>query len=284
MFLPAAPASLVAPRRALWGLGILAACAPNEPPATTPTPSAVTPDASGLTPEEIAAEVTRLRAALASEVPQTADPAREADRLARAQRSFALSGPLLEAAELVVVVDRNPAAQELSILLARPDAPWEVLGSGTVSTGQAGRRAYFITPTGVFLHTDAILDWRARGTPNARGIRGLGSRGMRIWDFGWVPAERGWLSDGSTAPIRFLIHATDPDYLEPRLGQTASQGCVRISSAMNIFLDRQGVLDRDHERQAAAGNPRFRAVLHPERTPSPLAGRALVVVDSTEAV
>jgi len=50
---------------------------------------------------------------------------------------------------------------------------------------------------------------------------------------------------------------------------------------MNLFLDRHGVLDADYE-QAAQHNPRIQAVLLPGRTPTPLAGNALVVADSSE--
>ena len=54
-----------------------------------------------------------------------------------------------------------------------------------------------------------------------------------------------------------------------------------MPEAMNIFLDRYGILDADYER-AAQNNPRFQAVLLPDRTPTPLAGDALVVIDSSE--
>jgi hypothetical protein len=50
---------------------------------------------------------------------------------------------------------------------------------------------------------------------------------------------------------------------------------------LNLFLDRHGVLDADYE-QAEGHNPRFLAVLLPDRTPTPLAGNALVIVDSSE--
>jgi hypothetical protein len=55
------------------------------------------------------------------------------------------------------------------------------------------------------------------------------------------------------------MHATDPDYLEQRLGHPASEGCVRIPATMNRFLDVHGVPDADYER-AAPGDPRIRAV------------------------
>jgi hypothetical protein len=104
---------------------------------------------------------------------------------------------------------------------------------------------------------------------------------MRVWDFGWQPAVRGWRSATKVSKMRLLLHATDPETLERRLGRSASKGCIRIPEAMDVFLDRHGVLDADYE-QAAGHNPRFLAVLLPDRTPTPLAGNALVVVDSSE--
>jgi hypothetical protein len=137
---------------------------------------------------------------------------------------------------------------------------------------------YFLTPIGVFLHTDAILDWRAEGTFNAQHIRGLGLKGMRVWDFGWQHTQAGW-AEGE-ADIRLLLHATDPDYPERRLGRPASKGCVRIPAPMNVFLDRHGVLDSDYERAANTDN-RYEALLLPDRVPTPLAGNAMVVIDTS---
>jgi hypothetical protein len=131
----------------------------------------------------------------------------------------------------------------------------------------------------VFLHTADILDYRALGTYNENHIRGLGVKGMRVWDFGWQTARKGWRADGEEGEIRLLMHATDPAYLEQRLGRPASQGCVRIPTNMNRFMDINGVLDIDYERSSAY-DPRVLAVLLPDRTPTPLAGRALVVIDS----
>jgi hypothetical protein len=200
--------------------------------------------------------------------------------IARTQDTVAAGGQSIDRPQLVVVVDRNPRAQQMRIVLARPDGAWDSLGGTRVSTGQMGRRGYYLTPTGIFLHTDLILDWRAEGTFNSQHIRGLGVKGMRVWDFGWQRAAKGW-GTGEEGEIRLLLHATDPDYLEKRLGRPASKGCVRIPAAMNRFLDRHGVLDADYER-AAKDDPRFEAVLLRERTPTPLAGSALVIVDSAD--
>jgi hypothetical protein len=51
---------------------------------------------------------------------------------------------------------------------------------------------------------------------------------------------------------------------------------------MNRFLDVHGVLDSDYE-QAARRNARFASVLLPDRAPTPLAGSALVIIDSSES-
>jgi hypothetical protein len=247
---------------------LLAGCAVRTPAPAPP------PDAAG-------PEAARLRNAMLAEVPGAAvpDPARARHWVALARAALAQANEVPGAGELALLVDRAPEVQRVALVLLRAAGPWDVLAEAPVSTGRTGRRGYFVTPTGVFVNDGAILGYRALGTPNAQGIRGLGARGMRVWDFGWHLAPRGWVDDGGEAPIRFLLHATDPDMLEPRLGRPDSQGCVRVGGAMNRFLDRHGVIDAQVERQAAA-SPRVAALLAPGRTPSPIAGRMLVVVDS----
>lgn len=233
---------------------------------------------------DVAREAGRLRAALLQEVPQHTIGNADGDRawIGRAKAAIDAAAFAIDRAQLLVVVDRNPAVQELRIVLARPDAPWRVIGGSKVSTGQAGRHGYFITPIGVFPHSDGILDYRALGTFNENHIRGLGLKGMRVWDFGWQTAEKGWHVEHDFGEMRLLMHATDPDYLEQRLGRPASQGCVRIPAPMNRFLDVHGVLDADYER-AARDDAMIRTVLLPEREPTPLAGNAMIIVDSSQA-
>ena len=62
-----------------------------------------------------------------------------------------------------------------------------------------------------------------------------------------------------------------------RLGRAAS-GMHPHPRGDEPVLDRHGVLDADYE-QAAQHNPTLQAVLLPNRTPTPLAGDALVVID-----
>lgn len=255
----------------------LAGCAQAQPlPPVVMAPPAV--------PPAVAEEVTRLRAAFAAEVPKatTLEEERTNDLLARARATIADNAVLLDRPQLVLVVDRNPGAQDVALVLAQPNGdPWQLIGTAKVSTGQRGRFDYYITPTGIFRHTDAILGYRAEGTYNENGIRGLGARGMRVWDFGWQNAQKGWRSDGERGDIRLLMHATDPVALEPRIGRPASQGCVRVPGVLNVFLDRYGVLDVDYER-AAETNARYRWLLRADRTPTNLAGNMMLVVDSAE--
>jgi hypothetical protein len=75
-----------------------------------------------------------------------------------------------------------------------------------------------------------------------------------------------------------LMHATDPDALEPRLGSAQSKGCVRIPGSLNRLLDHFGVLDAEYERAAREGHPQW--VLDPARDPGVDSGSYLVVVDS----
>jgi hypothetical protein len=253
-----------------------------------PAPAAhrdTVPTAAGaMSQADVAREVMGLRAALLHEVPRHTTDSADGDRLwiSRAKTAVATGALTIDHAQLLVVVDRNPAVQELRIVLARPDGDWEVIGGSKVSTGQAGRHGYYITPVGVFLHTDGILDYRALGTFNENHVRGLGLKGMRVWDFGWQTADRGWGDDPDPNDIRLLMHATDPDALERRLGRPASKGCVRVPAAMNRFLDLHGVLDADYER-AAQEDAKLASILLPERQPTPLAGDVMVVVDSSQA-
>ena len=253
-----------------------------------PVPVTVAPsppsEAQPLSEADVAGEIVALREALVREVPHLVGRTGEGDaawvRLAQAE--VANAGMVIDRAQLVVVVDRNPRVQQLALMVAVPQGEWVVLGGTRVSTGQKGRVDHFITPRGVFHNTTAIVGYRAEGTLNENGIRGLGSKGMRVWDFGWQMAAKGW-DAGPGKPdrlnIRLMMHATDPDRLEQRLGSPASQGCVRIPSAMNRFLDRHGVVDAAYEA-AAATDVRFRQLLPAGRTPTRLAGDTVVVVDS----
>ncbi len=190
------------------------------------------------------------------------------------------AGIALDRPQYLVLVDRSPQVQALLLLWMEPPARAVLVGASPVSTGRGGEYDYFETPTGVFDHTTLNPDFRAEGTYNEHGIRGFGVQGMRVFDFGWQQGRRSWGGGGYSA-MRLLLHATDPDLLEPKLGSVQSKGCVRIPATLNRLLDQHGLLDADYEDALAEG--RHLWVLSPQRTPVAHAGRYLVVVDTQRA-
>ncbi len=183
----------------------------------------------------------------------------------------------LDSQQFILLVDASDSVQAAMLFLIAPNGSFQYIGASPVSTGKPGRIEYFKTPPGVYLHSISNPDYRAEGTKNEFGIRGYGAKGMRVYDFGWQPAIRGW-GKGGPGLIRFQVHATDPDQLERLLGVAHSKGCVRIPATLNTFLDNYGILDAEYESEAKAG--RTSRVLLPGREPSPLAGKYLIVIDS----
>lgn len=179
--------------------------------------------------------------------------------------------------QFLVVVDRNPNVQAVMVYWKSPSDEYRFVGATPASTGKTGAYEHFETPTGIFEHSIDNRDFRAEGTKNAQGVRGYGKKGMRVFDFGWQQAARGWGKEGESA-MRLQMHATDPDLLEPREGSPLSKGCVRIPAALDVFIDHYGILDADYEEEAAAG--KTSRILSPDREPTPWSGRYLVVVDS----
>ncbi|WP_081464408.1 hypothetical protein [Burkholderia oklahomensis] len=196
----------------------------------------------------------------------------------RLQQTLDANGLGELAREYVVLVDRarNVQAAFIYFRTTRNNA-WQMIGASPVATGLPGQYDHFVTPLGVFEHTPSNMDFRAEGTMNDNGIRGYGQHDMRIYDFGWADAERGWGKDG-VSQMRFQMHATDPEFLEPLLGIRHSKGCVRIPASLNVFVDQHGILDAEYEARAASGEAPW--VLRAHRQITPWAGRYLVVVDS----
>jgi hypothetical protein len=179
--------------------------------------------------------------------------------------------------QFVAVVDRSPQVQAFLLYWLAADGQAHWIGASPVSTGHPGRFDYFETPLGVFDHTFDNPDYRAEGTRNENGICGYGAKGMRVYDFGWVRQNKGW-GDRAEIEMRFQMHATDPDFLEPKLGTPQSKGCVRIPATLNRFLDRYGILDADYLRVVQDG--KRPGVLLPDWQPVANAGRYLIVIDT----
>ncbi len=209
------------------------------------------------------------------------DPASARSALSAARAMADRAHAAIDARQAVLVVDRSARVQRLWVAVAYPGPrPWDVLGAVSVSTGKPGRKEHFRTPVGVFANDATILGYRAEGTYNEHHIRGIGVRGMRVWDFGWQTTND-WRTPGALMAVRMEMHATDPAALEPRLGRWDSEGCIRIPSRFNVYLDHAGLIDAKL-RDAARTDRRFAALLPKDAAPSPLAGAMLVVIDSSE--
>ncbi len=176
-------------------------------------------------------------------------------------------------------VDRNPSKQIAFVGFFNVlDGSVAIVGLDKISSGNDGRKGFFITPTGVFKNSPENIGYRALGTKNSQGWRGLGAKGSRVWDFGWQKTRK----NGEERLIRLLVHATDPDFGEKRLGKIDSKGCIRISGKLNWFLDHYGLLDREYEAQK--DDKRFSWMLKAIRQPVLFAGQYLVVGDSGNLV
>jgi hypothetical protein len=242
-------------------------------------PASLAPDLSA---NELDREAARLQDIMAVEAASTIhlSPAREQALIALGQQMAAEDHLFIRQPQLVLIVDRAPQGQLLAMTLARPDGDWQILGATPVSTGKPGRLQHFKTPVGVLLNDGSEIGYRAQGTFNQNHIRGLGVKGMRVWDFGWHTTDD-WRIPGATMAVRVEMHATDPDVLEERIGRADSEGCIRLPDALNHFLDRHGIIDAAIERLGEADSG-YRALLSPELDPTPLAGDAVIVVDSSE--
>lgn len=152
--------------------------------------------------------------------------------------------------QYIFFVDRNPSKQRGLLFLVDPlQCKTIFIGGVKVSTGNPNRRGYFATPLGFYKNSPENMSYRALGTKNSKGWRGLGVKNSRVWDFGWVETVNKNTKTRIPEPymIRLLIHSTDPDHGEARLGTVDSKGCIRIPAKLNHFLDYFGILDADYE-------------------------------------
>lgn len=194
-------------------------------------------------------------------------------------RALQAAGLRLERSQFVLLVDRSAFVQASMLWWLPVDGPGLLIGASPVSTGRPAGFEHFETPIGVYEHSLADPDFRAEGTRNELGILGYGRLGMRVYDFGWVMARRGWAPGEQL--MRLQLHATDPDRLEPRLGHRESKGCIRIPATLDTLIDHYAVLDAAYDEALRAG--RHLWVLPADRIETPWSGRYLVIVDSQRA-
>lgn len=196
---------------------------------------------------------------------------------ARLQESFTKKDINFDANQYVVLVDRNPNIQVVLIFFGRNSSGWKLIGASLTSTGLAGQFDHFLTPLGVFSHSLDNPDFRAEGTKNQFGFRGYGSKGMRVYDFGWIEQHRGW-GNGEKMLMRLQMHSTDPELAENLLGNARSKGCIRIPASLNEFIDRYGLLDADYDAAMQRGVHFW--LMRSDREPVNNSGRYLVVIES----
>lgn len=209
--------------------------------------------------------------------------------LSDAMARLRLAGTGFDSSQFFVYVDAAPDRQLafLAYYEARESegsagqfGRTRIIGVDLVSTGKLRRGDdSFITPAGVFEHTLDNYGYRAQGTKNSMGWRGLGLKGSRVWDFGFQQGLRQFPQGVYPSQMRLLMHATDPDFGEPRLGNPDSKGCVRISAQFNRFLDIHAILDRRYEEQARRDPTRW--LLRPDRTPVSRPGSLLIIGDTS---
>jgi len=187
---------------------------------------------------------------------------------------------IIQSPQYILLVDRSAQVQAIFLFWLEPGETPMLIGASPVSTGRPGQFDHFETPAGTFEHTTDNPDFRAEGTRNALGIRGYGVKGMRVFDFGWQQAMRGW-GRGGMSTMRLQMHATDPAILEPRLGTRQSKGCIRIPASLNRLLDTFGVIDADYANAESRG-------VHlavPINQPSVYGpGKYLIVMDSQRSL
>jgi hypothetical protein len=116
----------------------------------------------------------------------------------------------LSTSQYFVYADRNPTIQ--IIFLAFYDAAAQtvrLLGADFISSGKLrpGEDS-FLTPVGVFENVPDNWGYRAQGTKNSKGWRGLGAHGSRVWDFGYQQARAS--SDRASTTARCACSCTPP--------------------------------------------------------------------------
>jgi hypothetical protein len=228
-------------------------------------------------------EVETLRNVFQTEVSDMAinDPVYQ-DKVIAYSRDMLVQSPYTEDLQYFVFADRNENRQNVMVGFYNAyTLSISVLGWARISTGNPSRSRHWLTPTGIFENKISNPSFRAQGTKNAKGWRGFGVKGSRIWDFGWQRSDRGTKNSKTTGSgnIRLMMHATDPVHGEKRLGRRDSKGCVRIPAKMNKFLDVYGLIDKDYFDHPDSVASKRVLLKESERKTVRFPGRYLIVGD-----
>lgn len=197
----------------------------------------------------------------------------------QAQIMLEKQGVTIENPQILFIVDRAANVQRLWVVFASASTgKWNVIGAVKVSTGKPYRYEHYKTPLGVMINNNVNPGYRALGTRNKYGIRGIGAKGMRVWDFGWQTTTDWKDPTGRPAIVQLEMHATDPTYLSQLLGEPISEGCIHIPAKFNTFADQNGLIDGEMDPSDAD----VKWLWGTHHNQSPLAGDKVIVIDTSE--
>lgn len=211
----------------------------------------------------------------------TPDASVTQDAITQAQSMLVKQDVQIDNPQILFIVDRAVDVQRLWVVFAPSStstAGWDVIGAVKVSTGKPHRYEHYKTPVGVMINNNENPGYRALGTRNKYGIRGIGAKGMRVWDFGWQTTEDWKNPSGRPAIIQLEMHATDPTYLAQLLGKPISEGCIHIPAKFNTFADHNGLIDGAMDPT----NANVKWLWGANHNQTPLAGDKVIVVDTSE--
>lgn len=168
------------------------------------------------------------------------------------------------------------------------------IGADLISTGNIekekeikyGQDHYFRTPSGIYENS---LGWRSNGKINEDGItKAYGENGRFVYYFGKHKSKRYNTFDSRgnkvynkekwkliSGYLNFAMHAYDSPM---QLGVPQSHGCVRMSSELNLFLDKNRILHQNRlESHLLRGKYSRNEFMNSFNVYS---GKILVIVDS----
>lgn len=237
---------------------------------------------AGMSAADISANVQSLKSqmilAMGDEY-MTPSPELTQGAIQQAQIMLQRQGVQIDNPQILFIVDRAVDVQRLwAVYAPSSTGDWEVIGAVKVSTGKPYRYEHYKTPVGVMINNNVNPGYRALGTRNKYGIRGIGAKGMRVWDFGWQTTTDWKNPNGRPAIVQLEMHATDPTYLAPFLGKPISEGCIHIPAKFNVFADHNGLIDG----LLNPNDPNVEWLFGKDHHQTPLAGDKVVVIDTSE--
>jgi hypothetical protein len=140
----------------------------------------------------------------------------------RAGAALRQAGRTPQAAQYLMVVDRDPLVQAGLLFWRSAEGEWRLVGASPVSTGHPGPFDRRPTPAGVFPLV------QSGGEP-------------AVFDFGSQPVGRDW-GEGTQSHMRLQLRPPEPAVMENRLGLAQSNGPVLVPASLAQMLLALGLL------------------------------------------